>query len=84
MAGNRSQVFTSILPVLRLISLTIALAAGSACATGLDASVYLTFEFIAFHSIDQSIPTFLVLPGVFLSEYKIKPSSCGGTPNFQQ
>ena len=38
-AGDGSQVFTaSILTVLRLISLTVAFAAGSARATGLDAS----------------------------------------------
>ena len=40
-AGNESRVITpSILTVIRLISLTVALAAGSARATGLDASIY--------------------------------------------
>ena len=39
--GNGSQVFTaSMLTVLRHISLTVALAAGSARVTGLDASIY--------------------------------------------
>ena len=38
-AGNGSQVFTaSMLTVFRLFSLTVALAAGSACARGLDAN----------------------------------------------